>query len=550
MNAANASAGAGGGGSATATTAMNSPPLSSLPSFPSTVRDILAKARMVPRDDFASHFEHELGVPYDPSSEHNSQVLLLYHSESAVPTNTTTTTASQQQQQSIPLVESTKEATANCDYLNIVLTDHSRNRRQCTALVGQYESFHIQKLMRLPEPVAGEVTAKSREAMRLDPKLPLRYVGRGATSSGRFTKPPPQKVTQEYWNDFLKPYLNNLDEVLDQLKPIAAEAAGAASSQNSIIVLVCNFGQSELLLNFLCSARARDLDTSSILVFATDEETEALAKSMGVRVFHDTINMKNMPKEAAKRYADYRFRAMMMAKVYCVHYLVTLGYDVLFQDVDVVWYKHPFDYFHNKEEKERHEEYDMYFQDDGNHAIYYAPYSANTGFYYVRSNAKTQYFFNSLLLGGDAILAAKSHQVPLMPLLSEHASLYGLKVKIFGRDTNTFPGGHAFHRRKELMMDIVTGQADDPYIFHMSWTHSKDNKLKFLQQLGEWRVEDKCIQKTVADIVKNEAEAADISSRCCVSGEPVVTCHFRDKPSKIPCKDSPSIDKGKGSWWK
>jgi hypothetical protein len=28
-----------------------------------------------------------------------------------------------------------------------------------------------------------------------------------------------------------------------------------------------------------------------------------------------------------------------------------------------------------------------------------------------------------------------------------------------------------------------------------------------------------------------------------------VICHYRDKPSKIPCNDSPAIDKGKPSFW-
>ena len=50
-----------------------------------------------------------------------------------------------------------------------------------------------------------------------------------------------------------------------------------------------------------------------------------------------------MPKEAAKEYADDTFRLMMFAKVYCVHIVSQLGYDFLFQDVDVIWYKNPLD---------------------------------------------------------------------------------------------------------------------------------------------------------------------------------------------------------------
>ena len=35
---------------------------------------------------------------------------------------------------------------------------------------------------------------------------------------------------------------------------------------------------------------------------------------------------------------------------------------------------------------------------------------------------------------------------------------------------------------------------------------------------------------------------------CCLA-EPNVVCHYRDKPSKIPCTDKDPIDKGKPSFW-
>jgi hypothetical protein len=30
---------------------------------------------------------------------------------------------------------------------------------------------------------------------------------------------------------------------------------------------------------------------------------------------------------------------------------------------------------------------------------------------------------------------------------------------------------------------------------------------------------------------------------------PTVVCHYRDKPSKIPCPDSPTIDKNGRDFW-
>lgn len=141
-----------------------------------------------------------------------------------------------------------------------------------------------------------------------------------------------------------------------------------------------------------------------------------------------------MPSEAAKGYGDRRFVAMMLAKVFCVQMVSALGYDFLFQDVDIVWYKHPLEYF------DKNPGFDIYFQDDGAHSTRYAPYSANSGFYYVRHNDRTQFFLTSVLMAGDLVIKTDSHQQALIALLAEHASLYGLRVKVLSRDLEEFPG--------------------------------------------------------------------------------------------------------------
>jgi hypothetical protein len=181
----------------------------------------------------------------------------------------------------------------------------------------------------------------------------------------------------------------------------------------------------------------------------------------------------------------------------------------------------------------------------GNHALYYAPYSANTGFYFVRANARTRHFFNSFLLAGDLILSTHSHQVPLVALLQEHASMYGLQVKIFSR--TDFPGGHAFHRRKDFVKDIMAGIAV-PYIFHMSWTLNKSNKIKFYRQMGEWFLNDQCIQQTADHILGHGVQDGELVQPCCAA-EFIFSCHYRDKASKRPCRDSPPIDKDQPSFW-
>jgi Nucleotide-diphospho-sugar transferase len=244
---------------------------------------------------------------------------------------------------------------------------------------------------------------------------------------------------------------------------------------------------------------------------------------------------------------------MMMAKVICVQLVSMLGYNILFQDVDMIWYQNPLHYFdQHRIEMDR---YDIIFQDDGGRSIRYAPYSANTGFYFVRYNDRTRHLLTSLLMSGDVVLSTHSHQQVMIALLKEHVSLFGLKVKVLSRDTEEFPGGFHYHQRSKVYMKRFYSGTVKPYIFHMSWTFNKDNKILFLRQMGEWYVNEQCFQSSSTTTTTNlngtmvDGYNPDTFVSSCCSAEPLFSCHYRDKPSLKPCKDSPSIDKNRPSWW-
>lgn len=75
------------------------------------------------------------------------------------------------------------------------------------------------------------------------------------------------------------------------------------------------------------------MDISRILLFATDAETYDLAKRMNMTVYYDSAIFESIPKGAAIDYQDVNYGKVMMAKVYCVHLVNALGYDLLFQDL-------------------------------------------------------------------------------------------------------------------------------------------------------------------------------------------------------------------------
>mmetsp|Transcript_40233 Transcript_40233/g.85673 ORF Transcript_40233/g.85673 Transcript_40233/m.85673 type:complete len:648 (-) Transcript_40233:46-1989(-) len=500
--------------------------------FPKSLSHFALGLVRVAKDDLMQTFD--FGVPPNPNTE-DMDALILYNKKEALPSDENVARAARYEDPSKQLPHlSAKTATENCDTMNVVLIDNPGNTRQCFALVGgQYQSYHVQRWMRRPENYG-----------QLDPKMSLKLTSRAWTAGGKQEFYPPTPRQAKRHQERLLTYLNEADGIKSRLKQVLQKM-----NQKTVVIMTCNHGQSELLMNFACSARARGFDLQNVLVFPTDMETKKLADGLGLATFYEEKIMASVPKAEAAIYGDGIFTSVMFAKVLCVQLVNELGHDLLFQDADVVWYKDPLDYFHDKSLPE----FDIYFQDDGSRQERYAPYSANTGFYYVRSNDKTRHLFRNMLYSADLIAAWNSHQQVLIALLAEHSSLMGLSVKIFPKEMEEFPGGLQFHRKKEPLKKIMNGDSK-AFIFHMSWTGNKTNKLKFFQQMGEWYLNEKCIGKEAHELIDEKSELTDlisdgVLSKHCCSAEPLVTCHYRDKPSKIPCLDSPRIDNNGKSFW-
>lgn len=492
-------------------------------SFPKSVKKIAVDYATIPRDNFNELLE--IGVPLDETKD-NEEVFVLYTDPKTLPKG-----KGDKKMDGPKVGLDAKKALENCYSVKVILQERAAKKRQCIAVVPQWESYHIHKFLRVPK----------EEGKAADLKYPLRYVGRTWDEKGKVSGIPKyESQIKPSFHAFVD-YVQQLDTSLEELKPLVKEAVDkhkladetseVMKKSKVMVVMVCNKGQAHLFHNFVCNARAKGLDLSRIIMFATDEYTANLSRELGIPVFHDEKIFGSMPEQAARRYGDKIFSMMMMAKIYCVHLVLTLGYDVLFQDVDVVWKKNPLEYLETKESQE----WDMIFQDDGSRQIRYQPYSPNTGFYFVRNNKLTTYFFNNLLKKGDLIAQTKSHQAALAAQIAEFVSWKGLRVKVWRKFGNTlFPGGAEYHQSKDYMRRMIDGKIE-PYIFHMSWTENKDNKKLYFEQMAEW--------------YKKEDDSNCNGLDCCVA-EPIITCHYKDKPSFIPCKESPPIDKNGKSFWK
>ena len=230
------------------------------------------------KDEFVKRFDY--GPPMEKGDGTAAEdTIILYNTIKSIPTSNPDHSDAVQYgtngggDESFIQKLSTEEATENCDTMNVVTVGNPGNTKQCTVLVNNYENYHTQRWIRVKKELKGKI----------DHNEPLRSVGRGYTSKGAKTfVPPDDRSIKKHWKT-LYTYLDTLDDVISKLSPIAKKVA----KDNTIIVMTCNMGQSELLMNFVCGAKSRGFDLSNILVFPTDVETKDLAEGLGLATFYD-----------------------------------------------------------------------------------------------------------------------------------------------------------------------------------------------------------------------------------------------------------------------
>lgn len=77
-------------------------------------------------------------------------------------------------------------------------------------------------------------------------------------------------------------YLTNAPKIRSELGRLLQRIA----IDNTVIVSTVNKGQSELLMNFVCSARSRGFDLSNFILFPTDEYSKNIAEKMGIATYY------------------------------------------------------------------------------------------------------------------------------------------------------------------------------------------------------------------------------------------------------------------------
>ena len=107
-----------------------------------------------------------------------------------------------------------------------------------------------------------------------------------------------------------------------------------------------------------------------------------------------------------------------------------MGFNVLFQDADIVWFRNPFEFFHNDMTMSAEKGLKVphgYFSDDGQRGSpRYAPFFANSGFFYLRNSPEMRNLAYSIMLGFDTMQSTGSHQNVFTVRLMEGLDMFGL----------------------------------------------------------------------------------------------------------------------------
>lgn len=322
--------------------------------------------------------------------------------------------------------------------------------------------------------------------------------------------------------------LRGFRQSVDQFKKMLGEPTNPDGSRKAVVVMVANEGVMDLVLNFLCSCRekAANIDISSIVIFLGQPEYVPVVNNMGA---HGIFNqyLSQIPKKAAGSYGDRTFGRLMWLKTTSVYIALRAGFDVIFQDADLVWLKDPVPHLERAVR-------DVAFMDDGARTPRFTPYFVNSGFYYFKHNARVLYLMERMIKSGAGeISVSHSHQSVLIRYLTEVHDLYGIDVNVL---SNTlFPSGAMYHNNKTFIKRIKEYK-DEPYVFHMCWTANREDKVKYLKDIGMWYLpESGADQKTcetpklMKDWVRGSigsGKKKTLLTHCCQAGT-----YFTNKPS-------------------
>lgn len=344
-------------------------------------------------------------------------------------------------------------------------------QENCLAVVYSQDTKHTHNLLRVDQDIdIYGLSISNPDPSQIDKysvKFALNQYNEGKLWPAGFFRKVPKERGRERTKDKLGTFLTYYHEITEQFE--VKMKSHNIQKGDDITVMVLNEGELDLFLNFACSCKLHNIPLSNVLVFAGSPEVITMVEATGAMALYH-VGYAAVSKKASVDYLDRVFVDMMWYKAFSVYLVLSHGINVLFQDVDLVWFREPMGYFHkyiadNQDKFTRQKTpVEAFFSDDGQRSRRYTPFYANSGFYYLLSSERSIYFTWSIMVAMDAIQVLGSHQNVFTTRLLETVSLTTTHTKILPLED--FPTGIMYHHHQGYMKRLKQKKVD-PYNFHM-----------------------------------------------------------------------------------
>lgn len=250
---------------------------------------------------------------------------------------------------------------------------------------------------------------------------------------------------------------NRLERYLSQRGKVLPELWAQAKSiarNNTIILMAFNHGELNLFINWVCSCKMHHLNIDHLLVYAADAKLKKVLDEMGISNFHLPELFGNFKETTSRAFGNHEWLEFGQLKMLITKPLLDGGFNVLFQDVDMIWFKDP---IANTVSDETIEGNDMVFQHVGFPRWTFSPVEANSGFFYMRGNAFSRWCWDRMFYGHETIgLWSTSQQLSLNHHLGLCQAIYDVKVATY--DRLTYPSGWV--TQNKTLLEIISNRAE------------------------------------------------------------------------------------------
>lgn len=263
-----------------------------------------------------------------------------------------------------------------------------------------------------------------------------------------------------------------------------------------------NVKNSYLFLNWVCNLENIQIDKlirQNTLILATDEKSEQLALALDFLVYRIDWLLSNVRDFTIDENAPLRFgqgghRAIVALKMIFSFDIISLGYNVIHQDTDVVWFKNILNFNFLKNNV-----LDIVMTSDGR-VDTLGP--GNGGLIIINSNCKTKIFLQTIIEYIGLIILVKNEQM----IWNQFLMAYDFRQIMFEMLNPTkFVNGDQWSI--ELQESSGNRLSNDIWFAHASWTHTHMTKITKFKIIGAWYLSQNCSCYNVSIQLKPKTKA-------------------------------------------